>query len=159
MQASKVSATAIGLDENINFANAKVVDHLTPRMQKLYVDAVAINNECHFAFCWMKSGSILLRLLADSSPYRVRNVSPVFLIVSAIYVLMIVCQVIFAMSSLTQAMQNKNLLRELPYSGHNIILCAMGNSTTSSRLIISQLKSIWNVSLAFMTFFLTLTLN
>ena len=121
--------------------------------------SVAINNECHFAFCWMKSGSILLRLLADSSPYRVRNVSPVFLIVSAIYVLMIVCQVIFAMSSLTQAMQNKNLLRELPYSGHNIILCAMGNSTTSSRLIISQLKSIWNVSLAFMTFFLTLTLN
>ena len=92
MQASKVSATAIGLDENINFANAKVVDHLTPRMQKLYVDAVAINNECHFAFCWMKSESILLRLLDDSSPYRVRNVSPVFLIVSAIYVLMIVRQ-------------------------------------------------------------------
>ena len=57
------------------------------------------------------------------------------------------------MSSLTQAMQNKNLLRELPYSGHNIILCAMGNSTTSSRLTISQLKSIWNVSFAFMTFF------
>ena len=51
-----------------------------------------------------------------------------------------------------QVMQNKNLLRELPYFGHNIILCAMGNSTTSSRLIISQLKSIWNVSLAFMTF-------
>ena len=31
-EASKVSATAIGLEENINMANARVVDHLTPRM-------------------------------------------------------------------------------------------------------------------------------
>lgn len=43
-EASKVRATAIGLEENINMANARVVDHLTPRMQKLYVDAVAFKN-------------------------------------------------------------------------------------------------------------------
>ena len=82
-EASKVSATTIGLEENINMANARVADHPTPRIQKLYVDALAFKNEYHFAFCWIKSGSILLRLLADSSPFRVRNVSPVFLFISS----------------------------------------------------------------------------
>ena len=32
-ETSKFSATAIGLDENISMANAKVVDHLTSRVK------------------------------------------------------------------------------------------------------------------------------
>ena len=59
--ASKFSTTAIGLDENI-------------RMKKLYMDTVAFKNKYHFAFCGVKSGSILQRKFADSCPIRVRNV-------------------------------------------------------------------------------------
>ena len=73
-EACKFSATAIGLDENISMANARVVDHLNSRMKKLYMDAVAFKNKYHYAFCWVKSGSILQRKFADSCPIRVKNV-------------------------------------------------------------------------------------
>lgn len=73
-EASKFSTTAIGLDENISMANARVVDHLTSRMKKLYMDTVAFKNKYHFAFSGVKSGYILQRKFANSCPIRVRNV-------------------------------------------------------------------------------------
>ena len=160
MQASKVSATAIGLDENINFVNAKLVDHLTAPGCKnsMWMQWLSTMNVTLHSVGWRVdlsfSACLPIPALTGLGTSRLYFWSSLQFMYEWLFV-----NIIFAMSSLTQAMQNKNLLRELPYSGHNIILCAMGNSTTSSRLIISQLKSIWNVSLAFMTFFLTLTLN
>ena len=63
-KANKVSASAIGLDEDLNLSNARVVEHLNPRLQKLFADAKAFKNQFQYAFCWVKNGSILLRNLA-----------------------------------------------------------------------------------------------
>ena len=146
-EASKVSATAIGLEENINMANARVVDHLTPRMlsrMNITLHSVGWRVDLSFSAC------LPILALSELGTSRLYFWSSDHLRNLCIIVCQYLCNVI--PNSPDQVMQNKNLLRELPYFGHNIILCAMGNSTTSSRLIVSQLKSIWNVCLAFMTF-------
>ena len=73
-EANKVSASIIGFDEDLSMSNARVVEHLNPRLQKLFSDAKAFKNQFQDAFCWVKNGSILGSiLLADSRPFRVKN--------------------------------------------------------------------------------------
>lgn len=72
-EANKVSASDVGFDEDRIMSNARVVEHLTPKLQKLFVDAKAFKDQYQYAFCWVKNGSILLRKMADSRPIRVKS--------------------------------------------------------------------------------------
>ncbi|XP_022806165.1 uncharacterized protein LOC111343274 [Stylophora pistillata] len=72
-EANKISAAVIGFDEDRIMSNPRVVEHLTPRLQKLFVDVKAFKNQYQYAFCWVKNGSILLRKTADSHPVRVKS--------------------------------------------------------------------------------------
>ena len=72
-EASSVRARDIGLNLEVLLVNVRLVDHLTPKMQKLFVDAKAFKERYQYSFCWAKNGSILLRKSADSRPLKVRN--------------------------------------------------------------------------------------
>ena len=72
-EANKISAAVIGFDEDRIMSNARVVEHLTPRLQKLFVDAKAFKKQYRYASYWVKNGSILLRKTADSHPFRVKS--------------------------------------------------------------------------------------
>ena len=72
-EANKVSTSDVGFDEDRIMSNARVVEHLTPKLQKLFVDAKAFKDQYQYAFCWVKNGSILLRKMADSRPIRVKS--------------------------------------------------------------------------------------
>lgn len=72
-EVSSVCARDIGLNDEIWLSNVRLVDHLTPKTQKLFIDAKAFKERYQYSFCWAKNGSVLLRKSADSRPLKVKN--------------------------------------------------------------------------------------
>lgn len=70
---SKVSPNSLGLLEDASLCEAVIYDHLTPKTQKLLVDAKKFQERHHYSYCWVKNFSVFLRKSADSRPVKIMN--------------------------------------------------------------------------------------
>ena len=63
---NKLTPKSVGLPEEESLSNAKMYDHLTPKTQKLLVDAKKFQQRYRYSFCWVKNFTILLKKSEDS---------------------------------------------------------------------------------------------
>ncbi|XP_068692540.1 uncharacterized protein [Montipora foliosa] len=71
-EASKVSATSIGLPSSHSLENVRLFDHLTPLLQQLLADSKKFQKRNGFKFCWAKNFVIYLRRTDDSRPIQIK---------------------------------------------------------------------------------------
>ena len=74
-ESSRVNATDVGLGENADVSNILLLDHLSPRKQRLFIDAKAFKSRYQYKFCWVGSGVIYLRRKEDTRPLKVKSAS------------------------------------------------------------------------------------
>ena len=72
-ETDKIAAVDMGFDDGVHISNIRVVDHLSPRLQKRFANAKAHKDRYQYAFCWVKNGTIFLRKSADSRPLRIKD--------------------------------------------------------------------------------------
>ena len=63
--ANKVEPTVLGLPSNASILNARVYDHLTPKVQKLLTEAKKFQQQYAYRFCWIKNLTIYLQKAED----------------------------------------------------------------------------------------------
>ena len=68
-----VVPTAVGLAEDSTFARAFLLDHLTPIVQQLLIDAKKFKDRFQYAYCWSKNAVVYLRKSEDSRPIKVKD--------------------------------------------------------------------------------------
>ena len=68
-----VSPSLLGLSTEVSLSQAAVYDHLTPKTQRLLIDAKKFQEEHRYSFCWVKNCSIFLRKSATSRPVKIKN--------------------------------------------------------------------------------------
>ena len=66
---------SVGLPLEMSLKNAAIYDHLTPRLQQLFVHAKKVKEDKGFRFCWTKSSVIYLRKSEDSQPIKIQQQS------------------------------------------------------------------------------------
>lgn len=69
----KVSATDIGLQMDKSLEEARILDHLTPQVQKLLADAKKYQQQIGFRYCWVKNFIVFLRKTEDSRPISIKT--------------------------------------------------------------------------------------
>lgn len=69
----KVSATDIGLQMDKSLEEARILDHLTPQVQKLLADAKKYQQQIGFRYCWVKNFVVYLRKTEDSRPISIKT--------------------------------------------------------------------------------------
>lgn len=74
-EACKINPEEIGLPQSEEMANVRLVDHLTPRLQKLYADAKDFKSRYDFEFCWAKNATIFLRRSTSDRALKIRFVN------------------------------------------------------------------------------------
>ena len=72
-EAKNVSATAVGLSGNADLSQVRVVDHPTPKMQKVYAEAKAFKDRYRFRFYWVKNNVIYLRQTKIQGPLKLNS--------------------------------------------------------------------------------------
>ena len=70
---SKIKPTDIGLAEEDEIPSIRIVEHLVPRVQKLFSDVKAFRDRYQYEFAWVKNGNVLLRKHSDSSAIKVHS--------------------------------------------------------------------------------------
>ena len=53
--------------------DARVFDHLTPKLQKLFNEAKQFKVDNNFKFCWTKNLTVFLRKTEESRPIRIKS--------------------------------------------------------------------------------------
>jgi len=74
-EVSAVSPSSLGLSIEVSLSQAAVYDHLTPKIQKLLIDAKKFQEQHLYSFCWVKNCSVFLRKSATSRPVKIRNLT------------------------------------------------------------------------------------
>lgn len=70
---SSVSPNSLGLSTEASLSHAAIYDHLTPKIQKLLIDAKKFQEQHRYSFCWVKNCSVFLRKSATSRPVKINN--------------------------------------------------------------------------------------
>ena len=71
--ANKIEPTVLGLPSDASILNARVYDHLTPKVQKLLTEAKKFQQQYAYRFCWIKNSTIYLRKAEDSRPIIIKK--------------------------------------------------------------------------------------
>jgi hypothetical protein len=71
--ANKIEPTVLGLPSDASILNARVYDHLTPKVQKLLTEAKKFQQQYVYRFCWIKNSTIYLRKAEDSRPIIIKK--------------------------------------------------------------------------------------
>ena len=67
------STLCVKLSTEVSLSQAAEYDHLTPKTQRLLIDAKKFQEEHRYSFCWVKNCSIFLRKSATSRPVKIKN--------------------------------------------------------------------------------------
>ena len=70
-----IDPVSVGLPLETSLKNAAIYDHLTPRLQQLFVHAKKVKEDKGFRFCWTKNSVIYLRKSEDSQPIKIQKQS------------------------------------------------------------------------------------
>ena len=57
--ASRVDPSVVGLFEDASLSAVRIFDHLTPRMQKVLLEAKRFKEQFHYQYCWSKGSQRL----------------------------------------------------------------------------------------------------
>ena len=71
--ACKVRAADLGLQAEDSLDEARILDHLTPQVQKLLAQAKKFQYRMGFRFCWVRNFTIYLRESDDSQPIQLKT--------------------------------------------------------------------------------------
>ena len=72
-EVGKISPSILGYNSETSLAQAKIYDHLTPRLQHLLSEANKFKSGHHFQYCWANNGQVLLRKSHDSRVIKLRS--------------------------------------------------------------------------------------
>lgn len=61
-----VDPSVVGVDAEVDFSHAHIVDHLPPKTQELYAEAKKFKTRYQYTFCQSKNVNIFLRRSEDS---------------------------------------------------------------------------------------------
>lgn len=70
-----VVLTEVRFTEDSTLARAILLDHLTPKVQQLLIDAKKFKDRFQYAHCWSKNAVVYLRKSVDSQPIKVKDQS------------------------------------------------------------------------------------
>ena len=70
---TRVDPKDVGLGDTADLSNSMVLDHLTPKAQKLLAEAKKFKIQHNYAFCWTKNSVVYLRFTEDSRAIRVKD--------------------------------------------------------------------------------------
>ena len=73
-EVESVHPSILGYDSETSLAQAKIYDHLTPRLQHLLSEANKFKIAHHFHYCWAKNGQVLLRKSHESRVIKLRSI-------------------------------------------------------------------------------------
>jgi hypothetical protein len=69
----KVQAADLGLQAEDSLDEARILDHLTPQVQKLLAQGKKFQYRMGFRFCWVSDFTIYLRESDDSQPIQLKT--------------------------------------------------------------------------------------
>ena len=69
----KVQAADLGLQAEDSLDEARILDHLTPQVQKLLAQAKKFQYRMGFRFCWVRNFTIYLRESDDSRSIQLKT--------------------------------------------------------------------------------------
>ena len=72
---SKLQAGDIGLELVGTLEDARILDHLTPNVQRLLAEAKKYQRQHNYRFCWVKNYVILLRENEQSDPIQINSLN------------------------------------------------------------------------------------
>ena len=72
---SKLQAGDIGLELVGTLEDARILDHLTPNVQRLLAEAKMYQRQHNYRFCWVKNYVILLRENEQSDPIQINSLN------------------------------------------------------------------------------------
>ena len=70
----EVESISLGYSSETSLEQAKISDHLTPRLQHLLSEANKFKTAHQFQYCWAKNGQILLRKTHESRVIKLKSV-------------------------------------------------------------------------------------
>ena len=51
----------------------KILDHLTPKMQNVFLDAKKFKEDHHYTYCWTKNDQVCLRRDSEAPATKIKN--------------------------------------------------------------------------------------
>ena len=73
-EVESISPSTLCYSSETFLAQAKIYDHLTPRLQHLLSEANKFKTAHHFQYCWTKHGQILLRKTHESRVIKLKSI-------------------------------------------------------------------------------------
>ena len=73
-EVESISLSTLGYSSETFLEQAKIYDHLTPRLQHLLSEANKFKTAHQFQYCWAKNGQILLRKTHESRVIKLKSV-------------------------------------------------------------------------------------
>ena len=73
-EVESISPSTLGYSSETSLEQAKIYDHLTPRLQHLLSEANKFKTAHQFQYCWAKNGQILLRKTHESRVIKLKSV-------------------------------------------------------------------------------------
>ena len=73
-EVESISRSTLGYSSETSLEQAKIYDHLTPRLQHLLSEANKFKTAHQFQYCWAKNGQILLRKTHESRVIKLKSV-------------------------------------------------------------------------------------
>ena len=73
-EVESISPSTLGYSSETSLAQAKIYDHLTPRLHHLLSEANKFKTAHHFQYCWTKHGQILLCKMHESRVIKLKSI-------------------------------------------------------------------------------------
>ena len=69
----RVNPAAAGLPEDSSLSLARILDHLSPRMQTVLFEAKKFKEQHRYQYCWSKGSFVYLRKNTSSRAIRIKD--------------------------------------------------------------------------------------
>ena len=73
--ASTVDPSAVGFSDDVSLSAVRILDHLTPRMQKVLFEANRFKEQFHYQYCWSNGSFVYLRKDATSRAIKIKDIT------------------------------------------------------------------------------------